>query len=67
MPNSQYLENGKNEKNAKTWQFLVKMAPDFVLQLSLPKMDHFYFLAKKICSQTKLLAAILYFCEKRVF
>ena len=61
------FENGKNEKMAITWPFFVEMAPDFVLQLSLPKRDHFCFLTKKIRSQTKWLAAILYFCQKRVF
>ena len=28
---------------------------------------HFYFFTKKICSQTKLLAVILYFCQTHVF
>ena len=48
MLNSHFLENGKNEKMTITWPFLVKMASDFVLQLSLPKMDHFNFQTKKI-------------------
>ena len=61
------FENGKNEKMAITWPFFVEMAPDFVLQLSLPKTDNFCFLTRKIRSQTKWLAAILYFCQKRIF
>ena len=59
IPN--FWKMAKIKKMAKTWPFLVKMAPDVVLQLSLPIMGHFHFQTKKIHSQTKLLAAILYF------
>ena len=52
---------------AKTWPFLVKMAPDFVLQLSLPKMGHFHFLTKKNHSQTKLLVSYCDFAKTPFF
>ena len=44
---------------SKIEPFLVKMAPDFVLQLSLPQMDNFHFQTKKIHSQTKPLVTKL--------
>ena len=48
-------------KMAITLPFLVKMGPDFALQLSLPKMGNFCFLTQNSLGQTKASAAILYF------
>ena len=48
MPNSHFWKMAKIKKTAKTGPFFVKMAPVFVLQLSLPKTGHFHFQAKKI-------------------
>ena len=42
------LKNYEDWKMAITWPFMVKMAPDFELQLSLPKLWNFCFLTQKI-------------------
>ena len=54
-------------KKAITWPFLAEMAPDFALQLSVPKMGNFCFLTQKILCQTKPLEAMLYFGKNQFF
>ena len=65
--NSQFLEKGKYGKNGQNLAIFGQNGSIFCTPAGSSQTGHFHLRTQKIRSQTKLLAAILYFCQKCVF